>query len=650
MMPLRTKLQSVPNWFWILLILTVVQFFYRYFLFPSTSVYIGDETEFYGTVVEVIEKEYGKKVTFQDKELLTGYVSKDTLVEVGDVVYASGSLQEIRKETIPNLFSYKQYARSRKEFYQIDMKNIEVMKRNGSISSFLYSQIRKAKKSSPYLSALLLQNKDSMEESILTSYQINSIMHLFAISGLHITFFMKRFRSIYGKLIVLLLCFFLFSKNVSFLRAGIFFFLTLFLKERKELLGLVSVLLLLWINPYYVDQSAFWYTASISLFLSFTRRKRKTMMFPRLTTCFLIWVISLPIQLNTVYELNLLAPICNFLLTPIFVCLLLPLLLLTFFFPILDEVTYFVIQGFEHVSLFLSHYCNLTWIVGKPNLILLILLCILLGIFVYHFLNHKKWIFIDILVLVFLFFIPKQDEVTFLDVSQADATFLSLNGHSVLIDVSKNKGKQLVSFLKSKGVQKLDYLILTHGDSDHMGGSIYLVNNFQVEHVVFNCGEYNDLEQELMEVLKKENVNYSSCVKKLNLGKYQLEFLNTSIYDDENENSSVIFLNYHDYEFLFMGDAGIKREKDILKKYRLPNIDFLKVGHHGSNTSSSEEFIDTINPKYSFISVGLNNRYHHPKKSVLDILNNSKIYRTDIDGSIEIRLNKNGYRISTCPP
>ena len=99
-----------------------------------------------------------------------------------------------------------------------------------------------------------------------------------------------------------------------------------------------------------------------------------------------------------------------------------------------------------------------------------------------------------------------------------------------------------------------------------------------------------------------------------------------------------------------MGDAGIKREKDILEKYNIEDINFLKVGHHGSKTSSSEEFINEINPKYSIISVGKNNRYGHPNKEVLENLKESKIYRTDEGGSIEIKLNKNGYKIRTCPP
>lgn len=98
-----------------------------------------------------------------------------------------------------------------------------------------------------------------------------------------------------------------------------------------------------------------------------------------------------------------------------------------------------------------------------------------------------------------------------------------------------------------------------------------------------------------------------------------------------------------------MKDASTTREKDILEKYNLSNIDFIKVGHHGSNTSSGDKFINSINPKYCLIGVGKNNRYGHPKESLLETLSNSNIYRIDIDGSVEIKLNKNEYKIKTCP-
>lgn len=182
-----------------------------------------------------------------------------------------------------------------------------------------------------------------------------------------------------------------------------------------------------------------------------------------------------------------------------------------------------------------------------------------------------------------------------------------------------------------------------------MGEAVNLVNNFKVEKVIFNCGNFNTLETELIKLLKIKKIKYYSCIKELNKDKYKLMFLNTKEYDNENDNSNVIYTEVNGFKFLFMGDAGIEKE-DILDKYNLSNIDVLKVGHHGSKTSSSKEFIDEIEPKYAIISVGKNNRYGHPKESVLDILKSSKIYRTDRDGSIEVRLNDKGYRIRNCEP
>ena len=101
---------------------------------------------------------------------------------------------------------------------------------------------------------------------------------------------------------------------------------------------------------------------------------------------------------------------------------------------------------------------------------------------------------------------------------------------------------------------------------------------------------------------------------------------------------------------MFMGDASITTEEEILNKYNLPDIDVLKVGHHGSKTSSSKEFISEINPKYSIISVGKNNRYGHPNKEVLENLKTSKIYRTDEDGSIMFKIKNNKLKIETCSP
>ena len=183
-----------------------------------------------------------------------------------------------------------------------------------------------------------------------------------------------------------------------------------------------------------------------------------------------------------------------------------------------------------------------------------------------------------------------------------------------------------------------------------MGEAINLVNNFKVEKVIFNCGEFNDLEKELIKALDKKHIKYYSCIKELNIDKNRLYFLQTKEYDNENDNSNVIYTELDGYKFMFMGDASVTTEKEILNKYNLSDIDVLKVGHHGSKTSTSIDFINEIHPKYSIISVGKNNRYGHPNKEVLDTLNNSKIYRTDQNGSILFKIKNNKLEVETCSP
>ena len=137
-----------------------------------------------------------------------------------------------------------------------------------------------------------------------------------------------------------------------------------------------------------------------------------------------------------------------------------------------------------------------------------------------------------------------------------------------------------------------------------MGEAIKLVNNFKVEKVIFDCGSYNDLEQELIKILGKKKIKYYSCIKELNIVKNKLYFLQTKVYDNENDNSNVIYTELDGYKFMFMGDASITTEKEILKKYNLSDIYVLKVGHHGSKTSSGKEF---------------NYDYHYESNDLIDI-------------------------------
>ena len=192
--------------------------------------------------------------------------------------------------------------------------------------------------------------------------------------------------------------------------------------------------------------------------------------------------------------------------------------------------------------------------------------------------------------------------------------------------------------------------ISPHGDYDHIGEGLNLVNNFKIKNVIFNNDSYNNIEKELIKALQEKKIKYYQNIKELNTKSNKLYFLNNKLYDNENNNSNVIYFNYNNIKMLFMGDAGIEVEEDILEEYNIDNIDILKVGHHGSKTSSSQNFIDNINPRYSIISVGKNNRYGHPNAEVLNNLDNSIIYRTDQDGSIMFKINKEELKIETCSP
>ncbi len=183
-----------------------------------------------------------------------------------------------------------------------------------------------------------------------------------------------------------------------------------------------------------------------------------------------------------------------------------------------------------------------------------------------------------------------------------------------------------------------------------MGEAINLINEFQVNKVIFNNDNYNDLENNLINLLKDKNIKYYKNIKTINIDNNKLYFLQTREYDNENDSSNVIYTEIDGYKFMFMGDAGIEKEKDILDKYNISNVDVLKVGHHGSKTSSSESFINEMNPRYSIISVGKNNRYGHPNKEVLNTLNDSKIYRTDQDGSVMFKIINNKLKVDNCSP
>ena len=348
----------------------------------------------------------------------------------------------------------------------------------------------------------------------------------------------------------------------------------------------------------------------------------------------------------------------NLIFVPLISIIIFPFTLIVVLIKPLEPIYNLLIFLLENLSLLISKISLGKLVFYKLPLIVYIIYFLI--VLLYIFRNKKEYIFLLLLILFIHYlypFINNEDYINFIDVGQGDSLLIHYQNKNIMIDTGGSLTNQgnlsnntIIPLLKSYGVNKIHYLILTHGDADHMGEASNIVNNLKVETVILNCGSYNNMEKELIKQLNKKNIEYYTCINKLNVKDIKLYFLNQKDYKNENDNSNVIYTELNGYKFMFMGDASSATEHEILEKYNLSNIDVLKVGHHGSKTSSSKEFINGINPKYSIISVGKNNRYGHPNKEVLDNLNDSKIYRTDQDGSIMFKIKKDKLQIETCSP
>lgn len=230
--------------------------------------------------------------------------------------------------------------------------------------------------------------------------------------------------------------------------------------------------------------------------------------------------------------------------------------------------------------------------------------------------------------------------VYYIDVGQADSILITNENHSILIDAGNNEdGNTVVNFIKDKGITNLDYAVGTHPHEDHIGGMDDVINNIDIDKIYLPEIQTNTKTyQDVLEAIKNKNKKIKSFKKgdKFSVGEAEFEVMTDSILDKNNLNlsSNIIRMTFNGTSFLFTGDAETENEKKI----NWEQTDVLKVGHHGSTTSTSQKFLNQIKPKYAIISVGKNNDYGHPKEKILERLKKvgSEIYRTDECGTIEI--------------
>ena len=234
--------------------------------------------------------------------------------------------------------------------------------------------------------------------------------------------------------------------------------------------------------------------------------------------------------------------------------------------------------------------------------------------------------------------------IHFIDVEQGDSILVQVNNKNLLIDSGPSSAKEnLFNYLNSINVKTFNYIIATHPHEDHIGNMSSIINNFEVLNfyapkVTNNTKAFETMVESLTRKNLKINV-IKANINSIDLGENtKVEFFspNNSTYDNINNYSPIFKITYEKTSFLFTGDAEELIESEVINNNYNLKADLLKIGHHGSSTSTSKRFFESVNPKISVISVGKNNTYNHPTEEVLSTINNSKILRTDLNGNILI--------------
>ncbi len=245
----------------------------------------------------------------------------------------------------------------------------------------------------------------------------------------------------------------------------------------------------------------------------------------------------------------------------------------------------------------------------------------------------------------------------FIDVGQGDCSLFVSGDETILIDSGEYEyGDAVISFLEEKGISEIDYLVVTHAHTDHMGAMKQIIENIDVENVILSTAsdsatgkrQYGDFLEAVdnsgAEVIVAEP-DYT-----FSFGKAECKILAPfEVSDEENDNSVVMQITAGKTSFLMTGDIEKAVEKQILANYPDLKTTILKAAHHGSKTSSHDDFINTIKAKVGIISVGTNNSYNHPSAEVVEALRNSgmDLYRTDTNGTVTIECAEDRYKIFT---
>ncbi|HEM5273866.1 TPA: DNA internalization-related competence protein ComEC/Rec2 [Streptococcus suis] len=525
---------------------------------------------------------------------------------------------------------------------------------------------------SHYMTGLLFGELDSDFDQMSDLYSSLGIIHLFALSGMQVGFFIDKFRCMLLRLGLTKETVDKLQIPFSLVYAGLTGFSVSVVRSLvQKILGnlglrkldnfAVTVFVCLLILPRFLLTAGGVLTFTYAFLLTVFDFEDLGQVKKAAVESLSISLGILPVLMTYFYAFQPLSILLTFAFSFVFDVLLLPGLSVIFLLSPIVKITW--VNGFfvfmEKIIVWVADLGLRPWILGKPSELVLLLLLVSLFL-LYDFHRRKKWLLGLSLVLALLFFItkhPLENEVTVVDIGQGDSIFLrDMRGRTVLIDVGgrvdfaakeawqerssqANAERTLIPYLHSRGVDRIDSLVLTHTDTDHVGDVLEVAKQVQIGRIVVSPGSLTV--PDFVATLKKINVpvHVVKVGDRLPIFDSYLEVLYPDgTGDGGNNDSIVLYGRLLETNFLFTGDLE-QGELDLIATYPNLPVDVLKAGHHGSKGSSYPEFLDHIGAKIALISAGENNRYKHPHQETLDRFDsrNIQVYRTDQQGAIRFR-------------
>ena len=691
---------------------------------PALDMVFEDKIEcrLNGQISSIVQKKWGRAIYVRNNmvylkqeasytcEYVIVHCTDNKEYKIGNEITVYGEILKFSEPTNPGQFNEKDYNLFENIDYKMQADKIIISNSDYSVIKEQLYQFKQnlikiygsilPEKEAGTIIAMVLGDKYLLDDDVNELYKKNGISHILSISGLHVSLIgmfvyklLKKFNLPFNVVIItsigFLYCYGILTNfSISTVRAIIMMALMMIgeiFGKTYDMISSISLsaLVILLTNPFQLFQAGFLlsYGAVIGIALLVPAFVR---LFPTKNSTINGFFVSISAQLMTAplilhffYQLPIYSVFINMIILPLSSALMLTSLIAGLSGLISHNLAILIVGGANYILKFYQWVCtwgkNLpgnTLTVGIPNKINVVLYIILILMFICLVEKYckKRTLLILPLAIIILIFPRRYNglEITMIDVGQGDGIYIrNATGTSYLIDGGssdvKNVGKYRIEpFLLSKGIDNIDYAIITHGDSDHINGLMELIKmgDIKVRNIILPEIKEKDEGYLMVENLAKDShipISYISTMDYIKEGKLMLNCLHPSKnyeYTDPNSYSTVLSLSFGELDMLLTGDLDDRGEEELISLFEqnpsiLKEYEILKVAHHGSKNSTFKPFLQLIKPDISLISCGKDNRYGHPHMELLERLDEagSEMFITFESGAITIKTDGKRIRI-----